>query len=122
MGNNNTIQQQEKEQEEEQEEEEEEEINDNAVVEEENNIIIDPKQSLFDRRISSSVEENIHYMYEKYGFFVPDKEYLIDAEGFLGYCQEKIKLGHYCLYCHSIFSTYRGCQQHMINKRHCKLK
>jgi pre-60S factor REI1 len=61
-------------------------------------------------------------MYRKYGFFLPDREYLTDMEGLVGYCQEKIKLGHMCLYCHKVFPTWQGCQKHMVSKRHTKLK
>lgn len=59
---------------------------------------INPKQSLFDKHISESVQANVDYMYKKYGFFIPDIEYLVDMEGLIGYCAEKIKLGHTCLY------------------------
>jgi pre-60S factor REI1 len=40
----------------------------------------------------------------------------------LGYCHEKIKLGHYCLYCEQIFPTWSGCQKHMVDKQHTKLR
>lgn len=84
--------------------------------------VIDPKQCLFDNHISESVQENIEYMYNKYGFFIPDVEYLVDKEGLIGYCAEKIKLGHTCLYCQKMFTTWTGCQKHMIQCRHTKLK
>lgn len=84
--------------------------------------VIDPKQSLFDKQISSDVKTNVDYMYKKYGFFIPDIEYLTDMEGLVGYCAEKIKLGHTCLYCQKIFTSWRGCQEHMIHTRHAKLK
>lgn len=83
---------------------------------------IDPLQSLFDNHISSSVQHNITYMYEKYGFFVPDREFLVDSEGLIGYCAEKVKLGHICLYCQQVFTTWQGCQKHMIDTRHTKLR
>lgn len=70
-----------------------------ALAESQENPEINPKQSLFDSKISRSLKENIHYMQQKYGFFLPDKEYLFDTEGLLGYFHEKVKLGHYCLYC-----------------------
>ncbi len=70
-----------------------------ALAESQENPEIDPKQSLFDQKVSKSLKENIHYMQQKYGFFLPDKEYLEDTEGLLGYFHEKVKLGHYCLYC-----------------------
>lgn len=49
-------------------------------------------------------------------------ECLIDLEGLLGYCHEKIKLGHYCLYCEKLFPTWQGCQNHMISKQHTKIR
>jgi pre-60S factor REI1 len=49
-------------------------------------------------------------------------ECLIDLEGLLGYCHEKIKLGHYCLYCEKMFPTWQGCQNHMTSKQHTKLR
>mmetsp|Transcript_5979 Transcript_5979/g.17005 ORF Transcript_5979/g.17005 Transcript_5979/m.17005 type:complete len:451 (+) Transcript_5979:281-1633(+) len=93
-----------------------------ALAESQENPEIDPKQSLFDQHKSKSLKENVHYMQQKYGFFIPDKECLTDLEGLLGYCHEKIKLGHYCLYCNQVFPTWQGCQQHMIDKQHCKLR
>eukprot|EP00978_Attheya_sp_CCMP212_P044021 scaffold297622_cov56-Attheya_sp.AAC.5 len=83
---------------------------------------IDPCQDLFTSHTSSSIEENIAYMTDKYGFFIPDREYLVDTEGLVGYCSEKIRLGHICLYCHKVFRTYTGCLKHMVSKRHTKIK
>jgi len=83
---------------------------------------IDPNQSLFDKHISKDVETNVEYMYEKYGFFLPDRECIIELEGLIGYCTEKVKLGHMCLYCQKTFKSWRGCQEHMINTRHTKLR
>jgi pre-60S factor REI1 len=70
-----------------------------ALAESQENPEIDPKQCLFDQHKSKTLKDNINYMQQKYGFFLPDKEFLVDVEGLLGYCHEKIKLGHYCLYC-----------------------
>ena len=84
--------------------------------------MIDPCQSLFDRTVSRSVTENISRMYKRYGFFVPDQEYIIDMEGLIGYCHEKIMLGHTCLYCQRIFPTVQSCKQHMIDTNHTKLR
>jgi len=83
---------------------------------------IDPLQSLFDRHMSASVEHNVDRMYRKYGFFVPDREFCSDLEGLVGYLHEKVKLGHMCLYCHRVFTTWQGCQKHMISKQHTKLR
>jgi len=93
-----------------------------ALAESQENPEIDPKQCLFDLHKSNSLKENMYYMQQKYDFFLPDKECLVDAEGLLGYCHEKIKLGHYCLHCEQVFPTWQGCQQHMIDKQHAKLR
>jgi len=83
---------------------------------------IDPNECLFDKHMSTDVESNVEYMYEKYGFFLPDRECIIDLEGLIGYCSEKVKLGHMCLYCQKVFKSWRGCQKHMIQTRHTKLR
>jgi len=83
---------------------------------------IDPCQSLFDKHMSEDVESNVQYMYEKYGFFIPDRECVVDLEGLIGYSAEKVKLGHTCLYCQRVFKSWRGCQEHMIQTRHTKLR
>jgi len=70
-----------------------------ALAESQENPEIDPKQSLFDQHRSNTLMENVEYMQNEYGFFLPDQDCLVDVEGLLGYCHEKIKLGHYCLYC-----------------------
>mmetsp|Transcript_974 Transcript_974/g.1772 ORF Transcript_974/g.1772 Transcript_974/m.1772 type:complete len:433 (+) Transcript_974:86-1384(+) len=93
-----------------------------ALVESQENPEIDPKQCLFDSHRSGSLEENVEYMQRHYGFFIPDRECLADLEGLLGYCHEKIKLGHYCLYCERVFPTWQACQKHMISKQHTKLR
>lgn len=85
-------------------------------------IEIEPRQCLFDRHMSASVQANVERMQRKYGFFIPDSEYLVDLTGLVGYCHEKIKLGHVCLYCQKVFTTWQGCQKHMISKRHTKLR
>lgn len=93
-----------------------------SLLKSQENPEIDPQQSLFDQHRSDTLEANVEYMQMKYGFFLPDKDCLVDLEGLLGYCHEKIKLGHYCLYCEKVFPTWQGCQQHMINKEHCKVR
>lgn len=100
----------------------EEESTSKQEVEEQQQPIIDPRQCLFDKHTAASVDANLERMHRKYGFFVPDQEYLVDAEGLVGYCQEKIKLGHYCLYCQRMFASWQACQKHMIATRHTKLR
>jgi len=93
-----------------------------AASQEKENLEINPHQSVFDSRVSESLEENVAYMNQKYGFFVPDSEHLVDLEGLLGYCHEKVKLGHHCLYCSKVFPTWQGCQNHMISTQHAKIR
>mmetsp|Transcript_17078 Transcript_17078/g.21279 ORF Transcript_17078/g.21279 Transcript_17078/m.21279 type:complete len:332 (-) Transcript_17078:325-1320(-) len=83
---------------------------------------INPLQSLFDNTTHCTLAENLEYMHQKYDFFIPDREYLEDVEGFVGYCAEKIKLGQVCLYCQKGFKSYSAVQRHMIAKSHCKVR
>ena len=84
--------------------------------------VIDPLQCLFSNQQFESLQLNLEHMRCKYGFFIPEMEHLVDRRGLVGYCHEKVKLGHCCLYCQKIFPTWRGTQQHMIDARHCKLR
>lgn len=43
----------------------------------------DVSQSLFDNHVSLSLDDNLRYMYKKFGFFLPDAEYLQDPEGLI---------------------------------------
>jgi pre-60S factor REI1 len=61
--------------------------------------VIEPQHFLFDEHMSPTLDANIERITRKYGFFIPDQEYLVDKEGFLGYCHES-------LYCQKLFSTW----------------
>lgn len=87
----------------------------------EEQVEIDPCQSLFDRHVADSAIENAEYLYLTYGFFIPDREFLIDVEGLLGYCQEKIQIGRTCLYCQRQFGSASACINHMRSSTHTKL-
>jgi pre-60S factor REI1 len=84
-------------------------------------IHIEPRQCLFDPYVSPSIHDNVQRMTRKYGFFLPDAEYLADLEGLLGYCHERIQMGHLCLTCHKGFATASACQKHMKSKQHVQL-
>lgn len=43
------------------------------------------RRSLFDNRLSASMEENLEYMFKNFGFYFPDSQYLSDPEGLLKY-------------------------------------
>lgn len=53
----------------------------------------DPRVSFFDNKVSSSMEDNLQYMYKKFGFFLPDAEYLADPEGLIKYLGAKLSYG-----------------------------
>lgn len=82
---------------------------------------INPCQCPFDSHISPTHDANLEYMKATYSFFLPDSEYIIDLEGFLGYCNEKVRWGNACLYCQKTFTTAEGTLKHMRDKRHCKV-
>jgi pre-60S factor REI1 len=83
--------------------------------------VIDPCQSLFDNKVHSNVVDNVKYMQHKYGFFVPDAEYLVDISRLIGYCQEKIMVGQICLYCQRGFRSSKAVKDHMVDTRHTKI-
>ncbi len=78
-------------------------------------------RSIFDKKEFATTEECVKYMEITYGFFIPDKEYLTDLDGLLCYLGEKVKIGGICLYCQKQLRPGTPCQNHMINKSHCKL-
>ncbi|RLN72442.1 hypothetical protein BBJ28_00010744 [Nothophytophthora sp. Chile5] len=64
------------------------------------------------------------HMLKEHGFFIPDVEFLVDAEGLIEYLAEKVKVGNYCLFCNGkgkAFRTYQDAQKHMTSLSHCKL-
>ena len=82
---------------------------------------VDPKECLFCNETFNTIQENIQHMEQYHSFFIPDREHLIDEEGFIGYCAEKVKLGHVCLYCQKGFQSSYDCKKHMVSKGHCKI-
>lgn len=82
---------------------------------------INPCQCPFDSHISTTPTTNLLYMKTNYSFFLPDYEYISDLEGFLGYCNEKVRWGTTCLYCQKSFTSAEGTVKHMRDKRHCKI-
>jgi len=82
---------------------------------------VDPKECLFSNETFNTIQENIKHMENNHSFFIPDREHLIDEEGLIGYCAEKVKLGHVCLYCQKVFQNSFDCKKHMQSKGHCKI-
>jgi pre-60S factor REI1 len=81
----------------------------------------DPKQCLFCNYTSPSTELNVHHMGKQHGFFVPEKEYLVDLDGLINYLSETIQVLHTCLYCHKTLHSAHGIQTHMRDRGHCML-
>lgn len=82
---------------------------------------VDPTISLFDQKKFETADDCVNYMAVQYGFFIPDREFLIDLPGMLTYLGEKIKRGGLCLHCQKQFKPGVSCQDHMISKSHCKI-
>lgn len=97
-------------------EEEEEETGPEPIVAEAR-----ASDSIFDARRLDDVAEALAYMRRVFGFFLPEVEYLVDVEGCLLYLCDKVKQRRTCLYCGQIFRSFRACQQHSIDKGHCKV-
>jgi len=104
------------------EEEEEEEEGEEEEEDDEELPPLGANVSIFDDKVFDTVDECVQYMKTRYGFYVPDTEYLQDLEGFLCYLGEKVKLGGVCLYCQKQLRPHRPCQAHMLSKSHCKVR
>ena len=76
---------------------------------------------IFDNKSFDNVDDNIAYMLNNYGFFLPEQEFLVDKEGLIEYLNEKVKLGGLCIYCQKHLRPGKPVQHHMISKSHCKL-
>ena len=83
---------------------------------------IGPNICIFDGKEFSCTEACLEYSRLRYGFFIPDQEYLTDLDGLLNYLGEKVKLGGLCLYCQKQFTPGKPCMDHMVSKAHCKLR
>lgn len=89
--------------------------------EEPEEIEVSGKMSIFDEKTFATVEENVQYMSLRYGFFIPDSEFLEDLDGLIGFLNEKVRIGYTCLFCQRPFNSTKSCQQHMISLSHCKI-
>ena len=78
-------------------------------------------QCLFCNAISEDLDANLAHMSNKHGMHVPEKEYVADMEGLIGYLYEKIHEIHECLYCGQVKHTASGIQTHMRDRGHCMI-
>jgi pre-60S factor REI1 len=87
----------------------------------------DVRRSLFDNHVSESMEANLEYMWRKFGFYLPDSEYLEDPEGMLQYLGVKMQYGHIPLYESGTnpkakqMASLHGVQRHMVDVGKCKV-
>ncbi|KAH8672627.1 C2H2 type zinc-finger-domain-containing protein [Tricladium varicosporioides] len=84
-------------------------------------VAFDPWKCLFCSAQSASLESNLAHMSKAHSFFIPDVEYLIDTESFLGYLFAVISQFHECLFCGSEKGSKFAVQAHMRGKGHCKV-
>lgn len=86
---------------------------------------IDPaKECMFCSAAQPSLEASLEHMRLKHGFFVPERHYLVDLPGLLGYLADKVSVGHVCLWCNGRGRSFRelgAVQKHMMDKSHCKV-
>ncbi|EMC99657.1 hypothetical protein BAUCODRAFT_30032 [Baudoinia panamericana UAMH 10762] len=79
----------------------------------------DLAQCLFCNFLSPATDSNLAHMSRQHGFFVPEKDYLVDLNGLLNYLSESINVLHTCLFCHKGMHTASGVQTHMRDRGHC---
>ncbi|KAK1070454.1 pre-60S factor rei1 [Friedmanniomyces endolithicus] len=81
----------------------------------------DLNECLFCNYMSPNLELNITHMSRQHGFFIPEREFLIDLPGLVNYLSETITVLHTCLYCHKGLHTASGIQTHMRDRGHCMI-
>ncbi|KAE8225236.1 hypothetical protein CF319_g1984 [Tilletia indica] len=109
-------------------------VPDNATEEEINALIdaklasatrIDPTtHCLFCPQTTPTLDQTLLHMSKTHGFFLPEREYLIDLPGLMTYLADKITVGNICLYCNArgrSFASLEAVRGHMVDKSHCKL-
>jgi len=80
-------------------------------------------ECFFTGKVFNTVDENVKHM-ESLGFFIPDKEHLVDRDGLLRYVARKIGVGNVCLVCNEngkAFYSLAAVRQHMLSQGHCRL-
>ncbi|KAL1589817.1 hypothetical protein WHR41_01572 [Cladosporium halotolerans] len=81
----------------------------------------DVNQCLFCNYVSPTLDLNMNHMGKQHGFFVPEKEYLVDLKGLINFLSETIQVLHQCLFCHKQVHTSSGVQTHMRDRGHCMI-
>ncbi|KXZ51114.1 hypothetical protein GPECTOR_14g95 [Gonium pectorale] len=84
-------------------------------------------RSLFDNHVSPSFQANLEYMFKKFGFYLPDSQYLADPEGLMKYLGAKLQAGGVPLYVRGDdasarqFRSLHAVQRHMVDTCQCKM-
>ena len=78
-------------------------------------------QCLFCNAVTDDLDSNLAHMSNKHGMHIPEKEYVVDMEGLIGYLYEKIHEICECLYCGQVKHTASGIQTHMRDRGHCMI-
>jgi len=79
------------------------------------------KDSLFDNHRSRSFAQNLRYMTKKFGFFIPELEFLKDVKALVAYLGKKVSIGNTCLFCEKLFLSRDATQSHMRDASHCMI-
>ncbi len=78
-------------------------------------------QCIFSRKQFDTLQGAVAHMKKKYGFFIPDGEYLTDLRGLMHFLREQVVTHHRCWFCGRVGRSYEATVQHMVDKSHCKL-
>ncbi|KAG2424307.1 hypothetical protein HYH02_015197 [Chlamydomonas schloesseri] len=87
----------------------------------------DVRRSLFDNHMSDSFQANLEYMFKRFGFYLPDSQYLKDPEGLLKYLGAKLQVGGVPLGTRGDdaharqFRSLHAVQRHMVDTCACKM-
>ncbi|KAK9821205.1 hypothetical protein WJX74_010152 [Apatococcus lobatus] len=87
----------------------------------------DVRRCLFNNHISPTIEANLEYMWKKFGFYIPDSQFLADPEGLIKYLGAKLQYGGVPLYVRGEddkarqYRSLHSVQRHMIDTNQCKM-
>lgn len=79
------------------------------------------KTCLFCNYESPTPPLNVTHMERVHGMFIPEKQYLVDLDGLLGYLQEQVFGLNECLTCGKVKANVFAVQTHMRDKSHCQI-
>lgn len=85
------------------------------------------RRSLFDNHMSADLAGNLEYMWKKFGFYLPDAEFLQDPDGLIKYLGAKLAEGNIPLYASGLdvnakqLGSLHAVQHHMVDTNQCKM-